>query len=482
MKNPISLVGIACIALLICGCSKKAPAPLPVQPDVIITGITPNNGPAGTEVTITGSGFSTKASEITVTLNSISCPVIAAKTSELKITIPDKAGSGKILVKVKIKTGETKLFTYSVAPVLAVTTMSPNSGPKATEVMISGSGFSANASENTVAINGLACPVITATTSSLKIAIPVKAGSGKIHISVKGVTTETPLFTYVFNKVITTLAGSVLGDDDKFRYPAGLAVDAAGNVYVADTENGKIKKVTPAGVVRTLAGDVNGGDGINFFRPYGVAVDAAGNVYVADTENHKIKKITSGGVVSLFAGSNAGDGDKFYFPKGIAVDAAGNVYVADTQNNKIKKISPAGVVSTLAGSKAGDGEKFDHPTGVAVGKDGIVYVVDQSNNVIKKISTAGVVSTLAGTIQNNDIFYLPFGLTVDQAGTVYVADESHSQIKTISPEGVVSTLAGTTQGDGDNKFNFVSGVALDAAGNIYLADQGNHKIKKIVLE
>lgn len=210
---------------------------------------------------------------------------------------------------------------------------------------------------------------------------------------------------------VSTLAGSgISGRNDglgaaaRFNYPIGVAVDSNGNVYVADTSNHNLRKISAGGVVITFAGYSRSGsdDGIGsqagFNLPSGVAVDVNGNVYVADTNNYKIRKITSSGVVTTLAGSVVGNSDgmgssaSFNWPSSVAVDSNGNVFVADSRNEKIRKITPSGSVTTVAGSGAigsTDGtsaaSSFSGPAGVAVDSNGSVYVADTDNNKIRKI-------------------------------------------------------------------------------------------------
>jgi sugar lactone lactonase YvrE len=317
-----------------------------------------------------------------------------------------------------------------------------------------------------------------------------------------------------FRRLVTTLAGSDLGFVDgtgaaaRFNGPFGVAVDAAGNLYVADAGNHRIRKISPAGAVSTLAGSTQGfADGVGtaaqFNFPRGVAVDAAGTVYVADNANHRIRKITPAGAVTTLAGSTNGFADgtgaaaRFNSPSGVAVDAAGNVYVADLNNHRIRKISPAGAVTTLAGSTQGfaDGvgtaAQFNGPLGVVVDAAGNVYVADNANHRIRKITPAGAVTTLAGSTNGfadgtgaAARFNGPSGVAVDAAGNLYVADAGNHRIRKISPAGAVSTLAGSTQGFAGGvgtaaQFSFPRGVAVDAAGTVYVADNANHRIRKI---
>src|SRR5215469_8748802 len=252
-----------------------------------------------------------------------------------------------------------------------------------------------------------------------------------------------------------------------FDEPYGVATDSAGNVYVADFANDIIRKITPAGVVTTLAGTANisgstdgTGAAARFGGPWGVATDGAGNVFVADTFNYTVRKITPAGVVTTLAGTagmpgsndGAGAAARFNEPLGVAVDSAGNVYVADALNDTIRKVTPAGVVTTLAGSPGvfgsadgtGAAAQFNTPQGVATDGAGNVYVADWLNQIIRKITPAGVVTTLAGTAGMSGSadgtgaaarFYEPEAVATDGAGNVYVADGSNNVVRKITPDG-----------------------------------------------
>jgi len=256
--------------------------------------------------------------------------------------------------------------------------------------------------------------------------------------------------------IVTTLTGT------SFKKPNGVTVDAAGNVYVADIDDHSIQKITPAGAVTTLAG-LSGTPGSNdgtgtaarFNSPSAIAVDSKGTVYVTDSGNNLIRKITPTGVVTTLAGSGmegkddgTGTAASFASLCGIAVDSEGTVYVTDGENNLIRKISPAGVVTTLAGSGTpgsddgtGTAASFGMPCGVTVDSAGNLYVAEMGNNLIRKITSAGVVTTLAGNSQKGGsddgdgtaaTFLKPFGVAVDSQGTVYVADTYNYLIRKIT--------------------------------------------------
>ena len=326
--------------------------------------------------------------------------------------------------------------------------------------------------------------------------------------------------------VVTTLAGTagVTGSADgtglaaQFRYPQGIAADTAGNLYVVDTNNSTIRKITPAGSVTTLAGTpgVSGsadgsGAAAKFSNPSAITSDTTGNLFVADTNNTTIRKITAGGVVTTLAGTPgvAGSADgtglaaQIRYPQGIAVDTAGNLFVADTGNFTIRKITPAGAVTTLAGtpsvSGSADGSgaaaQFNQPYGIAADTAGNLFLADTFNNTIRKITPAGAVTTLAGTPGVSGRadgsgaaaqFNRPFGITADTAGNLFLADTYNNTIRKITPAGAVTTLAGTpgVSGSADGsglaaQFSYPQGIAADTAGNLFVADTGNFTIRKI---
>jgi streptogramin lyase len=326
--------------------------------------------------------------------------------------------------------------------------------------------------------------------------------------------------------VVMTLAGvaGMTGSADgtgaaaRFGYPAAVAIDVDGDLVVADRDNHTIRKVTPAGVVTTLAGTAgmlggtNGaGAAVRFNSPSGVTVDRAGNIYVADLGNNMIRKITPSRDVTTLAGDVAfGSADgrglaaRFSEPVGVATDSAGNVYVADTGNSMVRKVvTGTGDVTTLAGTVsepgsqdgAGPAARFSNVTGVALGGDGNLYVADQNNSTLRRVTLAGAVTTLAGAVGMTGSadgagasaeFFFPFGVAVGGDGTVYIADQFNHTVRKVTAAGVVTTLAGAARMQGlvnatgaGARFNRPVGVAVDSAGNVYVADQINHTIRKI---
>jgi uncharacterized protein (TIGR03437 family) len=305
--------------------------------------------------------------------------------------------------------------------------------------------------------------------------------------------------------------------------PLGVAVDAAGNIYIADSLNNTIRRVSAGGIISTFAGNSvpgNSGDGgaptsAQLNGPQGVAVDAAGNLYIADTQNHKVRKI-SGGVIGTFAGSGtagfSGDGGtataaSLNAPFGVAVDAAGNVYIAEFGNSRVRKVDTKGVITTVAGNGisgyggdggAAAGAQLNGPQSVAVDAAGNLYIADTANNRLRRVTPGGTIGTIGGnglagfaadgvqavgTQVGN-----PTGVAVDTFGNVYMAD-GDARVRKIYPSGIIATIAGIGvrgyTGDGGvataARLSAPSAVAVDTSGNVYVADTLNNAVRLLQL-
>ena len=326
-----------------------------------------------------------------------------------------------------------------------------------------------------------------------------------------------PVYTFAGNGTAGTNGG--FGSNARFEAPTGVAADGVGNIYVADMKNSLIRKITTDGFTTNFAGSAgifgstNGAlASARFNYPRALALGPTGELYVADTANAVIRKITPAGIVSTLAGSatnfnsfdGAGTNANFYQPLGLAVDGAGNLFVADSWNHTIRKITAAGVSSTVAGMPRSPGcadgvtnkARFNRPAGLALDSATNLFVADSFNHIIRRITPAGVVSTiagLAGVWGNADgtntgaRFFQPEGIAVLNDSNLLVADTGNHTLRKLSAQGinwVVTTLNGvqgntgfTNGGGGVALFNFPVGLATDAAGNLYLADSGNHTIR-----
>ncbi|HBR17693.1 MAG TPA: hypothetical protein DD725_08825 [Deltaproteobacteria bacterium] len=320
--------------------------------------------------------------------------------------------------------------------------------------------------------------------------------------------------------MVATVAGSGIKgfldgvrEKAQFSWPTGVVVDNKGNIYVADFANNLIRRIDSKGAVATFAGSGHAAfaDGkgrmAHFKGPDNIAIDKDGNIYVADADNFRIRKITPDGTITTIAGSGVkgyqdGDGKsaRFAYPTGVAVDSENNVYVADRGSHSIRKIMPDGKVVTIAGNGYpayldGQGVKthFHDPISLALDQTGNIYVSDSGNHAIRKITPDGVVSTLSGNgrhgykdgVGKGAFFSWPTGIAIDGAGNIYLCDSQNNRIRRITPDGVVSTVAGISipgfaDGPGYNaRFSFPTGIEVDKAGNIYVADSGNNRIRKI---
>lgn len=341
------------------------------------------------------------------------------------------------------------------------------------------------------------------------------AGDVAVHVA----------FAYSFSTIagLAENPGSAdgTGSAARFRGLNGSAVGPDGTIYVADLNNHTIRKVTPTGVVTTLAGSAGNaaytnhatsGAGARFNLPAGI-VYWNGALYVADANNHAIRRVDPNtGATTTFAGNGTagtvngtGTGARFNQPAAIAVDAAGTLYVAEAGNHSIRKVTtPGAVVTTLAGAPGSSGAvdgigtaaRFNTPEGVAVATDGTVYVADYLNRTIRKITPAGLVSTIAGIAGSpgyidgpaaTSQFSQPNGVLALADGSVLIADRGAHAIRQLTPDNFILTVAGGSPNraaDGiglDVGFYFPATIATDGQGRIYVTDQGNHTLRVGVL-
>ncbi|MDC8759891.1 gluconolaconase [Janthinobacterium fluminis] len=313
---------------------------------------------------------------------------------------------------------------------------------------------------------------------------------------------------------VSTLAGDgVVGAQDgpagqaRFADPFGLAIDAAGNAYVAEGgDNNRIRKLGADGVVATLAGGREGyADGVGaaaaFHTPSGVALDAAGNLYVADTGNHAIRKVAPDGTVTTLAGGGGagfrdgrGRAAQFNGPLGVAVGPDGAVYVADAYNDSIRRVAPDGQVSTVAGNgQPGEGDgaalaaQFDTPCALAVDAAGQIFIADTGNDAIRKLGRDGLVSTLVRATpgERDGVPRRPMGLALAHDGFLYVSSGVYGRVLQLSPEGQLLALkdidrpASPGNGDGSVRLSQARGIALARDGALYVADAGTAQLRRL---
>lgn len=340
------------------------------------------------------------------------------------------------------------------------------------------------------------------------------------------------LFSFsVKAQIITTIAGtgafSYTGDGvpattASLNYPRGVAADAAGNVYIADYSNARIRKVNTSGIISTIAGTGFfgfSGDGgpatdATLSNPSNVLVDAAGNVYFSDEGNYRVRKISTTGIITTIAGGapgSSGDGGPatasgIATPEGIVFDGSGNLYIAEFTGHRVRKVNTSGIISTIVGDGyagfTGDGgpataARLSSPWGLATDAAGNLYICDGSNHRIRKISTSGTITTVAGTgvaafggdggAASLAKLSYPTGIAIDAIGDIYIGEYGNHRVRKINALGVITTVAGTGAttfaGDGGpatvaNLYN-PSGVAFDGSGNLYITDYIFQRVRKV---
>ena len=441
--------------------------------------------------------------------------------------------------------------TVSVAqPALLSPTVSgfiPSATLHGESLSILGANFHPTPANNVVKMNGIDAVVAAVTSTQLTVTVPKnRACSGQITVKVGSKTaTSAAAFDYVPKATVTTFAGSTQGFEDsagstqgRFCWPRRIAIDASGNLYVADHH--RIRKVTQAGVVSTIVGSGNQvndnggfapgqGAAARFAGPEGITVDASGNnVYVVDY-NHRVWRVTipqgaTAGTANPIAGNDnpqftvvdgQGMNARFATPLGITLNAAGTaLYVAEWGQCIRMMTLPDNRVSTLAGTRDGANKgltgfvdsqahqtapngQFNCPFGIAIDASGNLYVVERDNHCIRKVTPSGIVTTVAGSGKAGFAdgtgaaaqFNSPRCIVMDDLGNFYVADSRNHCIRKVTPQGVVTTIAGGgvsgfSDGTGTAaRFNGPTGIAIDRrSADLYVADSGNHRIRKIVLE
>jgi sugar lactone lactonase YvrE len=417
--------------------------------------------------------------------------------------------------------------TPPTAPV--VTWVSPSLGDVAggTTVTVTGGGFTGATAVSFGGSAGTDLHVVSDT--SLTVVTPAHA-SATVDVTLTtaigtSLVVAADNFTYTVHHALSVSAGSGAfgaptpgpAANSALYIPSGVAVDGAGNIYIADSGNGVVEKVTPAGMLSIVAGTGTNGaptpgpaTSSNLWGPQGVAVDGAGNVYIADSGNSVVEKVTPAGVLSILAGTGTygaptpgpATSSELGAPMGLAVDGSGNVYIADYVNNIVEKVTPAGVLSIFAGNGMGDAptpgpatsSALLDPRSVAADGAGNVYIVDD-NEMVEKVTSAGVLSIFAGNgmvgaptpgpAASSQLAH-PHGVAVDGAGNVYIADSGNNLVEKVMPGGVLSIFAGTgtagapTPGPATGSpLNYPSGVAADGAGNLYIADSYNCLVEKV---
>jgi hypothetical protein len=337
------------------------------------------------------------------------------------------------------------------------------------------------------------------------------------------------------NGIISTFAGNGTGGWSgdggqasiaELNGPADVAFDAAGNMYIADQINNLIRKVSPSGIITTVAGGGTSGLGdggpataAQLAAPTGVTLDAFGNIYIADQYTYRIRMVNTLGIITTVAGNGsptyAGDGGQatnasLYNPTAVAFDASGNFYIADYSNNRIRMVNIAsGIITTFAGNGTqafgGDGgqatnAEFSGPVGIAFDASGNLYIADRNNNRIRIVNPSGIINTFAGNgtagytgnggQANAAEFNGPFGLDIDGTGNLYISDLYNNVVRIINPSGIINTIAGNgTQGySGDGGpataaelyFPAETALGVNASGNLFIADYGNNRVRMVV--
>lgn len=553
--------GAGTVRATVGGNQSNAP-PFTVQP--YIGSITPAFGNVGTRVTINGCNFGSPQNTSTLTFNGTPVTVDPSidpsdiwGMSAIVTTVPPGATTGPIVATVGGQASNSVTFTITVS--IACSTgdckIFPDVPSVAWTVSLFPSGWTTNVTLSTSIVDkstGLAAdslftasfapnPVPRPTTGPQSSTLTITAidpfasfGTYTVTVTAVGGITQTASFVQLVDPIVT-LAGNgqagFSGDGGqataaKLYYPIDSVSDSTGNVYIADRNNNRIRKVATNDIITTVVGTGSTtclGDGGQataacLSNPYGVAIDSSNNLYIADYGHCRIRKVTTAGIISTVAGTGtcgfSGDGGQatsanLRYPTGVFVDSAGNIFIADRTNHRIRRVTAAtGVITTIAGTGTagflGDGgaatsARLNQPRTVYVNAAGEIFVADGANHRVRRISTSGTISTFAGTGSTSCLgdggaatsacLYFPFGVSGDSNGNIYIADTYHHRIRKVSG-GVISTVAGTGAAgyNGDNimpskaKLQYPWGVHVHTFnGNKYMeiADTNNMRVRRV---
>lgn len=455
-------------------------------PPPLIQRVAPLSGPAGTEVTITGNNFSAEPAENIVSFNGINAIIKTATEQQMVVVLP--AGAGKGIMNVTVNDQLTAGPEF-VEQALGISRLTPDNGynPGA-EITLKGTGFSTNPAENIVTFNGVPAQVTAATDTTVIAILPAGFSTGPVNITVRGVQAKGPEFRR--SGVITLVGGPGTGVISSF--PGGMAIDSRGNIFFADQN--RINKVTSNGSMTVFAGSAEGASGNQdgtgtaamFSFPQGLAIDANDNLYVAEAGNSAIRKVTPTGVVTTVASGLPSQ------PAAIVVNPAGNVYVS-LINQGTYKMSANGNLVKLINDFPVYSIFVDAQENIYTGYNSTFVKIAQSgaSSILAGSYTQGFLDGKG----DQAMFFQVNGVARDHTtGNFYVTDDYNAAIRMVTPAGEVTTITGAAgthdsfvlgYQDGALKEALfmlgLSNIAVDREGNIYVMDPGNTALRKIIL-
>ena len=415
------------------------------------------------------------------------------------------------------------------APLVALVEDAKGNPVSGATVNFAGKDLSFTSPKATTNTKGLASATAAPTAAGSLTAAAATAGvTGTAAFALTGTPPPPPPAPGIISTYAGTGTNGFSGDGGpavgaEINNPVGEAMDTAGNFYFADLNNNRIRKITPLGIISTFAGNGTAGfsgDGgaatkAELSAPLGIAFDPAGNLYIADSGNQRVRKVTPGGIVSTVAGNGAqgynGDGiaaikAELAHPNGIATDSKGNLYIADGYNQRIRMVNTAGIISTVAGNGtagySGDAgpaklAELNSPAGVALDSGGNLFIADDNNARVRKVNSAGAIATYAGTgyggyngdgiAATSAELYAPDKVATDSAGNVYISEYGNNRIRKVTTDGIISTVAGTgVAGYGGDaglptkaEIQIPRGIYVDRGGSLYIGDAGNARIRLV---